>query len=293
METDAALDQLRKEQLALETESVDEGVRHYWLDVEKAEARNQVADTQVGREMVRQILHKLVPAIEQEQKETIRRLTSTTGGAGGPGPRGLRSGDTPICCLSPAKLAVITARCVFGLSTAARTFTRLTKVISQNVKLEREFELWRDTERRKVQDALKAGEPRPVNMYDLLLQNTKNLNPRRVRPWMKRSADAVDLDWDPVTRTRLGIRLITLFLNSTDLFVEQMHYDRQKSIKCIALSEKGEEFVNNGHLRLEKMSAWYQPMVHPPLDWSRDRQDGSLLRRLSSLAGSPGEDCSA
>ncbi len=241
-----------------ETLCVSEGVRRYKADVLAAQQRGEEVDTPPGIKLSVDILPGLERAIEKAQSEAVRALGTNS--------RPLWSG--PILYLSAAKIAVITLRTVLGndFQTKAQA---LAWGVANSIQLEREFELWRDAEKKKAKEDAEA-----VDVHGLMIRSIRKVNQRNAKDWMRKTQTWEPLRWTTEQRLSLGAACLQLLVWESNGFFEFIttttpRYGRPHSQSTVRLTKIGRSFLDNQHEIVAEWRPWLTPMIVPPKRWER------------------------
>jgi hypothetical protein len=239
-----------------EVESVDRGVQRY----REAEAEVEMyADSEPGKRMMVDTMRRLVPAVEAAQAEALKTLTDPQAGRR---PEWM----LPILCLGAEKLALITARfAVSGSSRSDGVATSVASNIASAVKLEREFELWRD----KQKERGKAG---AIDLYKLMTGRVKRVDARTAKKWMKKAEDLDRIEWDTETKVVFGMKLLELLVEHGGGYHEIVvvgagSNSRRTTTRYVRLTAAAEAYVKDINSSTELDRPWLMPMLCPPQPW--------------------------
>lgn len=251
-----------------EMESVNRGIERY------REAQAEIAsaaDTEPGKRMLVDILSGLIPAIEAAQEEALQAITRLERGR-------WANWWLPILSLDAPKLAFITAQS--AINADVRLNGKATAVaigIANGVKLQREFELWKENEyakERSRKEAASAGleVPKAVNLYKLMISRVKAIDARTARKWMQKANDFDRIDWDTDTKVAFGSKLLALLVEHGGGYFEiamiGSGMDRRRTTeRRIKLTPIAEAYLSDINEQSELNRPWLLPMLAPPAPW--------------------------
>jgi hypothetical protein len=250
-----------------ETEGVERGIMRYRRTLADAIKQGNEADLQPGQKMMHEIMRNLVPAILASRVEEKAKLQ----GRGNPSLSRL-----PLFCLDEHKIALITARCALASARAGRHATSLALLIAQQVRDERNFEIWRSSEAEKAKAEKQRGVPKPIDMYKVMVSRVKEVDARSARAWMKRAQkmarDFDKLEWSKEDRVHFGMHMIKLLVEHGGGWFETTLYwvhgkGGPATERHVVLSENAKEYLNLHHAQCELTRPWLLPMICPPNDW--------------------------
>jgi hypothetical protein len=250
-----------------ETEGVERGIARYRRMLADAVKQGNEADLAPGQKMMHEILKNLVPAIIASKEEELDKLQ----GRGNPAISRL-----PLFCLDPHKVALITARAALASARAGRHATSLALLIAQQVRDERNFELWRQSEANRAKAEKQRGIPKPIDMFKVMTARVKAVNARSARAWMKRAEkmarDFDKLEWPKEDRIHFGMHMIKLLVEQGGGWFETTLYwvhgkGGPATERHVVLSETAKEYLNLHHAQCELTRPWLLPMICPPNDW--------------------------
>jgi len=270
-----------------ETSGISRGVERYNNELSKDisqfsdTGRSAFADSDVGSKLVDQCMKPLVIGFYEIQSEAQQ-------GFGSKGHNAVWWG--PILCLSPEKLAAITIRTVLaGLQPEvahARKWTACALLIGQNMKQEREFDLWKD---RNYREAREQG---TINLYKVMIRRVKKIDPRAVRRFMRMSTDIDRLDWTKEVRLHVGMKCLDTLIRFGNGWFEchfaGKGYGRTRHVeKTVRLTEIARRAIEDDHERCELNRPFLLPMLCEPVRW---RWDEARTQRSTKSGSQSSED---
>ena len=114
-------------------------------------------------------------------------------------------------------------------------------------------------------------ENEPVLWQQLQRQVRGNINERQRRRFIERSIKNHNLGisrWDPKDRAQVGIVLVELIHQSTDLLkIENIRNARGKTLTMVSASDEFFAYIRKHSARAEELSPVWLTMVETPLDW--------------------------
>jgi len=250
-----------------ETAGIERGVERYRNELSKDiskfsdTGRSSFADTDVGSKLVDQCMKPLVEGIKEIQEEATLGFTK----------RGhCAVWWLPSLCLPADKLAAVTIRTVLaGLQpevALSRQWTHCALKIGQNIKQEREFDLWKDRQYRE------AREEGAVNLYKTMVRRVKKIDNRAARRFMRMSADLDRLDWDKEVRLHIGMKMLDTLVRygngwfECDLKIVGWNHTR-RHLKTVKLTDVARQAIEEDHKRCELNRPFMLPMLCEPVEW--------------------------
>jgi len=114
-------------------------------------------------------------------------------------------------------------------------------------------------------------ENEPVLWQQLQRQVRGNINERQRREFIQRSMKHHNFGiskWDPKDRAQVGIVLVELIHQNTDLLkIENIRNERGKTLTMISASDDFIDYIRKNSAKAEELSPVWLPMVETPLDW--------------------------
>lgn len=246
------------EQLLLEEEMRSVTRHRYYKLHEKAEEREELAETHAGRNMFDHVFKAFLEEVEKWQAE---KMSGKMGRRAKAAVMIENFGDTPALCFIFTKHLINTT-----LSLQLRDkkkVARLTRVaLSTTQAIHDELRM------RYFEDNRKALLKRIVEDFQ-----QRDLPRRRRRELMIKQFNTQQLEWQAEgwsqrERLQLGILLIDLFRRATGMVEEHVLRDGKKTVNCLMFTE---EAVNTLADRMDKAAdlfTIYYPTVVPPKEWS-------------------------
>lgn len=259
---------LLERQHQLETLASEMGVSRYeksrpmpWR--ETVAGQKEEADLKPGRELVRRSIEPFVTAIE-EMLESAKS--------------GRASRGRPSVALKylqqfePETVAFIAARCIINAAAGRDGLTKA--AMSTAVRLNdhytyAEFEkkdpgLFRLT-LRKLEKSSNEGYRRGVLSYALKLTSVKGL------------------EWRKEEMLQVGVKLVSLFVESTGLVVVKTERFGKKTQDKLEFAPESAEWLASMHEKCALLAPVHLPMVVPPVRWSTPLDGGYLDHRMLRL----------
>ncbi len=246
------------EQRALEAEMRIATRARYFTTHEKAEAREEMADTHAGRNVFDHIYDPFLSAV----KDWVKARE-----AGQAGPRGRAYhlikdfGDTPA-------LSYVFLRHILNGTmkiTSRQGGARKTRVVLAAV------QAIHDEHRMRYF----AENRRPLLRRIIEDFQHRELPRRRKRELMIKQFHTQQLEWKAegwgtAERLNLGIVLLDLLIRSTGVIGEYKEFSGKKSIDCIALTPEMQDIIAQRMDHAADLFTVYYPMVVPPKPWNKE-----------------------
>ncbi len=249
-----------------ETDGISRGVERYRNEISKDiskfsdTGRSAWADSDVGSKLLDQAMRPLVKGLHEDQQEASLGFS--------------RKGHSaiwwlPLLCLRSDTLAAVILRTVLaGLQpevAASRPWTSCALLIGRNIKIEREFELWKDRQ-------YKAAKDGAVNLYKVMTRSCRKIDQRAVRRFMRQSMDLDRLDWSKEVRLHLGMKCLdTLVQHGNGWFECQIigkGYGTNRHVeKSLKISSVARQAIEDDHKRCELNRPFLLPMLTEPVSW--------------------------
>ena len=251
-------------QKRLEAEGVNRGIRAYREEVAKA----ALADTQPGLIIIRDAMVPLVRAITEKQEEARGIITNS--GRGRPPPW-----IWPILALSPEKTALITLRSILtsdrrDTDTGARRrpVAHVALAIANAMRIEIEFDMWREAERQKSKAAKAEGDTTHRDMWEALRRSAKVIDQRAFASWGRKIKLIREQAWPKPLAVHIGTCLIHLAVQHCGGWFAVVNvWERGKSTGVVTLTAEAVAAIEEAHTRAELMMPALLPMVVPPAPW--------------------------
>jgi DNA-directed RNA polymerase len=280
---------LVQEQRLLERDCIDRGARRYFEALEAATKRDREFEGSPTSNIIRDPLHKLEESIRKLQKSARASLVraQTTG-------QRLGGWEMEVLALDSKALAFITFKCVLVAGRDAHRVQRAGATVGRMVNYEVRWEQLREAEAK----AAKAREYDPPNRIAMLKRQVTEINPRSLRPWLKKLDDVQTEEWTKRTHFVLGTALLNAMLEACPDIIEKktVHLQRLGSrldTTTISLCPEFRELIKGAHGREAVNCPWLLPMICPPRPWiftDEGTVDGGYLAftKLGNVAGNPG-----
>tara|TARA_B100000085_G_scaffold22775_1_gene19158 strand:- start:36142 stop:38625 length:2484 start_codon:yes stop_codon:yes gene_type:complete len=260
---------LEEEQRRTELEGVNEGVAKY----RKMLLEGNIADTGAGRQIFKEVMGLVIPAIRKAQEEAVEGIANS-----GPGVRPVWWWY--ISFVSPEKLAYIALRSVLGVRMVKAGYGRPARsvclTIGLAVKQQVEFEKWlRDSK----DEAKNTGGP---DLAARLVRTAKNFNQRQWGNWSRRIKSIETLDWRRDVRMHIGAKILDLIIENGGGFFEMKYVQvRNKTERQVFLSDACRAMMDDINSQIELSAPTLKPMIVEPRPWSWDeinkRYDGGYF----------------
>lgn len=253
-----------EEQIRWEMVGVERGVER----AREAFEDRTIADGDVGRKLIALAVPRLAAVIKSAQEEAMAHLTKP--GRGRPLLWWLQ-----ILTLTPEQLAVITFRAVLNYKPRDFTFNRpLTAVcvkLDLDVKLQLDFEDWKEDERAKTKAGGKDenGRNLVVNQYERFLRSTKQVNAKTFKKFCEKIERRRKDRWSREDGIAFAAKLIELLCLAIPewLHVEYRSTKGGASEKQIIFSEECKALIAEIVEQTELSRPLLMPMICPPEDW--------------------------
>lgn len=250
-----------------ESGGIQRGVDRYHNELNKdvskfsETGRSAFADTDVGSKLVDQCMKPLVAGIKEEQ--AVAQLGFSKKGHAA-------VWWLPMLCLQPEKIAAVTIRTVLaGLQpevSHSRPWTAAALLIGANIKMEREFDLWKE---RQYREAKQDGS---VNLYKVMTKNCKRIDTRAARKFMRLSTDLDRLDWTKEVRLHIGMKCLDTLVRHGNGWFEMSLVGRgygrtRHTEKTVKLTQVARDAIEQDHRRCEFNRPFLLPMLCEPAEW--------------------------
>jgi len=263
------------EQIELEIEAIQLGVKRYRRLAEDAEKRGDAAALKPTERLLVYWFPLLRDAILAEQDEIL---------AGKPGPG--RSIGGPLVAACPADAAaVITMHTMLGRTVSHNTGDLVLKcayAVGSAVVAELHAQQIRDND---------AAD------WNALDNRFRRLTAARVNAWAKKSLS--DHLWKRKACVAAGstlmelARKVCLLKNDEDeyepVFLHEQQWRDRKRKGCIRLSDLAFRKIEDGHLFRQHLRPRFLPMVFPPFSWS-ETEDGGYIKVRTPLISKPANE---
>lgn len=256
-----------EEEIALETRSVNEGIRRYDELVNQAVERGDGASLRAAERLLAMWWPAMLDAVRGE----LRAAKSSSRQSRGPG---AAMADPVLLQLSAEKLACITMHAV--LSQLLRyphgaTMLRVAKEVGDQVLAEIHCEI---------------GKDRGDESWRSLERRCRRIDVSRVKRWAKESLE--DSVWERKVVLAVGSRLTWLLVGVAVIPVDEQDEPApailhrrvkigQSIVGQLVLTPVAKQLIQDGHDIRSMLRPRYQPMLVPPLPWT-DTKDGGYLK---------------
>ena len=263
-----------------ETSGIQRGIERYHKELEKDKdqfeklGRSAFADSDVGSKLVDNCMRPMVaglkPLIEEVEKaqEKAQDLFA-------------KSGRTPKWCRDilvhePEKVAAIIVRTVLaGIHPPVgneRPFTACAIAIADNIKMQRDFDLWKARQRQQVRDAKANNEKPPVNLYEVMTRKCKRIDSRAARSFMRLSTDYDRENLTKKEKIHFGAFCLDLLVRCGNGWFELRiknhgHGRNIRAVKTIRLTQVALKAIEKDHNRCELNRPFLVPMLCEPASW--------------------------
>lgn len=247
-----------------EVNAVTTGVARYRNNTRKAVEGGLLSDTKPGMRMMTAIIPSLVEAINAARVEAQK-------GFGG-GARNVTHWWMPILSLSAEKLAYICLRTAMG-NTDDNEVRTVARKIGQRCEMERQFEIFKETETAREKSMIQEGHERPENVYKLMCQYASEVNPRTFKRWKQKVADFDVTTWGEEISTSLGMKIIFLMVeHGGGWFQVRTAKERTSRIgfktrKMLEMTPEAQAFLGDQRSLDEVNRPWLVPMLSKPVRW--------------------------
>ena len=251
---------MMNEQIALEAEMREATRARYFRNHEKAEERDDFADTHAGRQTLDFMLLNFIQGIEAwvEEKKA---------GKAGRRPRALKLieefGDVDTMAFIFLRWVINTTMTTSkgGKGKNARK-TRV--VLSATQGIHDEFRMRYFAENRK---ALLKKIVKDFQRRDLPRRRRREL---MVRTFHQQQLEWKAEGWGQSERLNLGLVLLQILSSTTGVIEEFVQYDGARSVDCVAFAPAMIEVLADRMDKAANLFTVYYPMVVPPKDWTND-----------------------
>jgi DNA-directed RNA polymerase len=246
------------EQIALEAEMRDATRARYFAIHEKADERDDFADTNAGRSVLDHVYSTFLTALDEwvEEKKA---------GKAGRRPRAVKLiddfGDTPTMAYVFLRHLINTTLTLSksGKGKAARK-TRVVLTCTQAIHDEHRMRYFEDNRKALLKKIIKDFQKR-------------ELPRRRRRELMVKQFQTQQLEWQAEgwgqkERLNLGLVLLDIFQRSTGLITEFKVYEGVRSIDCVAFTEEMVATLADRMDKAANLFTVFYPLVVPPKPWS-------------------------
>lgn len=255
--------QEEKEQVNFEMAAINEGVEKFRRLLVDKETR--LVDTGVGREIFKDQMSLLIPAIKREQEIAIEGIANS-----GRGVRPVWWWYLPQ--VEADKLAYLSIKNLLSIRMSDNGLGRPARTICMNiglaVKQQMEFEKWL---RESKQTSKTTGTP---DVAARLLRRAKNFNQRQWGNWTRKLQAIETLDWRRDVKMHVGSKLLKILIEESGGFFEMKYVQmRNKTERQIFLSDLCRKMIEDINNDIGYNSPSLRPMLIPPRGWYWDLQN--------------------
>jgi len=251
---------MMNEQIALEAEMREATRYRYFRNHEKAEERDEFADTHAGRQTINHLLMKFIEGIEEWCKEK-------RSGKAGRRPRALKMinefNDVDTMAAIYLRWVINTTMTTSqgGKGKHARK-TRVVLSATQAIHDELRMRFFAENRKALLKKIVKDFQKR-------------ELPRRRRRELMVRTFHQQQLEWQAEgwgqsERLNLGLVLLQVLSQTTGVIEEYTQTDGPRTIDCVAFTAEMIEVLADRMDKAANLFTVYYPMVVPPKDWSNE-----------------------
>lgn len=249
-----------EQQLELERKMVERGKELYRLSVKNAEETGRGHETTPARKMMQEFIHPLAAALEEWAN--IK----------GPGANGLYR---PLIRICDPQIAIYLA--LYKLFDSFAIEQSLTTTAGQIGRM--------------VEDELRftAFKEKFSNYYDEVLQDFKRKgteNYRHKHRVLTHKANEYEdgwIDWSPSERIGVGMKLIDIILENTDLIRKTEFFAKNKTQIRVEPTDSALEWIEDHHEMRELLNPVRMPCVIEPDPWTSVDQGGYYSPEIRSL----------
>ena len=254
---------MMKAQVALEEEMRDATRTRYFKTHEKAEQREDLSDTHVGRSIFDHLYTPFFAALEEWVAE---RNSGKAGRRGGVIKMIEDFGDNRTLAYIFVKHLINTTLTLQGRGhVKAARLTRVALVSAGAIHDEHRMRFFEDNRKALLKRIAKDFQHR-------------DLPRRRRRELMIKQFHSQQLEWEAkgweqANRLKLGVTLIDLFTRSTGLLEEFDYYEGAKSIRCLTFTEDMRDALLDRMEGAANLFTVFYPTLVPPRPWT----NGALI----------------
>ena len=246
-----------KEQVKFEMAAINEGVEKFRRLLVDKETR--LVDTGVGREIFKEQMSLLIPAIKREQEIAIEGIANA-----GRGVRPVWWWYLPQ--VEADKLAYLAIKNLLSIRMSDNGLGRPARTICLNIglatKQQMEFEKWL---RESKQQSKTTGTP---DVAARLIRTAKNFNQRQWGNWTRKLKAIETLDWRRDTKMHIGSKLLSILIEESGGFFEMRYVQiRNKTERQIFLSPECRKMIEDINNDIGYNSPTLRPMIIPPRHW--------------------------
>lgn len=248
------------EQLLLE-EEIRSVTRHRYFKLhEKAEEREDLADTHVGRNVFDHVFAEFLASLEKWYEE---KLSGKVGRRSRVAVMLKEFGDTPT-------VAYIFTKHLINSTLTLQTRDKNKAARQTRVALATTQAIHDELRMRYFEDNRKALLKRIVQDFQ-----QRDLPRRRRRELMIKQFNTQQLEWQAVgwgqsERLQLGIQLLDIFKQSTGMIEDHVVWENKKSINCIGFTQEAIDILRDKMDKAADLFTIYYPTVVPPKEWSNE-----------------------
>lgn len=252
-----------EDQIALEKTMVAHGVSRYKHSIGAAEGNDRTADTRYAQKLMREFVIPVADALEEY-------CGTTRPGVQGKYRALLRRID-------PDVAAFLSLRSVFNSFLKSPKVVSVASNIGQMLEDELKFSVFREEE----------GEYYEAIIEDFRRKGTKNYRHMHRVLTMKANEKEISwVSWTQEERVGVGMKMLDLMMETTDLLVKTTVYERNKTVVLIEPSPEVLDWVRRFNEYAALLYPDRMPCIIPPDEWSDLDQGGYYtpqMRRRSPM----------
>jgi DNA-directed RNA polymerase len=233
------------QQHALEAEMRGLGIEAYRRDLASARADGRESGTSYGQSLLKRAIRPLVEAIEE-----MLNAPKT-------GPRSVAK--RKLDDMEPDVAALITAKVILDSITAEAKLTKVAVAIGQALEDEQRFSKFED-----INGVLFHATKRALRK--------RTSNAKWQRKILQVTMNNQGMDWDGWTHSdklHLGLKLIDLFINSTEFIqLETIRERRSRTVSYLRATPELMAWIDSNASRCEVLSPMFMPCIVPPKPWT-------------------------
>ena len=253
------------EELKLEEEMLDEGIRRFRKGTQKSLEAGRAADTAGGQAFIAQCVN----AVSQGIEEFLLEASS--------GKAGRRHHTVKLFNefeLNPEACAYIALKVIFSIAHSESKTVETLKAIGSAIEDEARYR------------AFKKAKPGYVNalLTDLQMRTQNPSHKRKVLITKMQHSDVQWDFWSEKDKIKMGEKLLDIIIRETgrvEVFIKQEH--SQRKVGYVRLTEDTHAWIDKRHDFLELQMPARRPMIVPPLDWSGATGGGYLSERIRPI----------
>jgi DNA-directed RNA polymerase len=250
---------LEEQQIDLEVEQTEEGIKRYRRELDKAKDKRQEATLSPQHSLLLSAIPKVSEGITKAKERDVK---------GGPKPKAL----SLIEDLDPDAVAFTVCHEVIN-------------AISQGMNtLEAEMGIARGVNDYRMMQEFKT---KHQGLYTYALNKTNSGDQRYKRNAMRHYANYAGIENPSNKRNNilLGVWLLNLFVTETGLVEKKNFYVRGKIKQVLIATPQIMDWLQEKHNKTEVLSPFYLPMIVPPYEWSNGYDGGYRTHVVPLIKG--------